>query len=43
MRLKETLRKAASLLVELPPEEPAAPPGTTASEVDALLADLERG
>jgi hypothetical protein len=43
MPLRETLRKAASLLVELPPEA-AAPHGkATAAEVDALLAELESG
>jgi hypothetical protein len=41
MGLKETLRKAAGLLVELPPEEAAAPVSATAGELDDLLAELE--
>ena len=40
MALRDTLRKAAGLLVELPPEEPAQAPATTAAEVDRLLAEL---
>src|ERR1051326_1635507 len=47
MALRDTLRKAASLLVELPPEESGsqAPgqPRTTASELDQLLAELDSG
>src|SRR4051812_38332735 len=40
MGLRETLRKAAGLLVELPPEaKPAG--GSSAGELDDLLADLE--
>ena len=49
MSLRDTLRKAAGLLVELPPEEPradASPDAGSAAEssdeMDALLADLER-
>lgn len=49
MSLRDTLRKAAGLLVELPPEEarptstPMAPGGEQSSDdLDALLADLER-
>jgi hypothetical protein len=42
MGIKETLRKAAGLLIELPPETPSVTPGTApAGELDALLADLE--
>jgi len=41
MGLKETLRKAAGLLVELPPEEPAAGGLSPSSELSDLLADLE--
>jgi hypothetical protein len=40
MGLKETLRKAAGLLVEMPPEEAAAPTAA-AGELDDLLAELE--
>jgi hypothetical protein len=41
--LRDTLRKAAGLLIELPPEEPAHPSPTTAAEVDRLLAELDSG
>jgi len=45
MGLRETLRKAAGLLVELPPEEPqgAATPsgGSPSGELDALLTELD--
>jgi hypothetical protein len=40
MALRDTLRKAASLLVELPPEDPAASGSTSAAELDQLLAEL---
>ena len=42
MALRDTLRKAASLLVELPPEEPDVAP-TSAAELDQLLAELDSG
>src|SRR5438552_18975154 len=41
MALRDTLRKAAGLLVELPPEEPTAQQPTSAAELDKLLAELE--
>jgi hypothetical protein len=43
MALRDTLRKAAGLLVELPPEEPSAKPSATAAELDELLAELDSG
>jgi hypothetical protein len=43
MALRDTLRKAAGLLVELPPEEPTNQQPTTAAEVDRLLAELDSG
>ena len=39
MGLQDTLRKAAGLLVELPPEEPK--PAATMADIDALFADAE--
>jgi len=41
MALRDTLRKAAGLLVELPPEEHTAASPTSAAELDKLLAELE--
>jgi hypothetical protein len=41
MPLRDTLRKAASLLVELPPEQAASGQPTSAAELDKLLAELE--
>jgi len=41
MPLRDTLRKAASLLVELPPEQAGSGPPPTAAELDKLLAELE--
>jgi hypothetical protein len=43
MALRDTLRKAAGLLVELPPEQTAPAQATTAAEVDRLLAELGSG
>lgn len=44
MALRDTLRKAAGLLVELPPGQSSHPPQpTTAAEVDRLLAELGSG
>jgi hypothetical protein len=43
MALRDALRKAAGLLVELPPERPAPPAKATAAEVNSLLAELESG
>jgi hypothetical protein len=40
MALRDTLRKAAGLLVELPPEQTGPAQATTAAEVDRLLAEL---
>ena len=51
MSLRHTLRKAAELLVELPPEEPEQPrqqpaatmePDAAAAAADKIWADLER-
>jgi hypothetical protein len=44
MRLRETLRKAAGLLVELPPDAEGAAgeePGAASAEIDRLFAELE--
>jgi hypothetical protein len=41
MSLRSTLRKAAGLLVELPPDPPGDAPPATAAELDQLLAELE--
>src|SRR5688500_10229679 len=49
MSLRDSLRKAASLIVELPPEQPRAPKAPVAeggisssdSNLEALLAELE--
>jgi hypothetical protein len=43
MALRDTLRKAAGLLVELPPEDPAGKPAATSAELDQLLAELDAG
>jgi hypothetical protein len=43
MPLRDTLRKAAGLLVELPPEPPSTAPKTTAAELDQLLQELDSG
>jgi hypothetical protein len=40
MSLRETLRKAASLLVEIPPDEAQVQPPPTGAELNALLAEL---
>jgi hypothetical protein len=41
MALRDTLRKAASLLVELPPEEHGIAPPPSPAELDKLLAELD--
>ena len=41
MRLHETLRKAAGLLVELPPETSPQPAGEAGGDLDKLLAELD--
>lgn len=43
MALRDTLRKAASLLVELPPEDSAPGSSASAAELDELLAELDSG
>ena len=43
MALRDTLRRAAGLLVELPPEEAASKPGASAAELEELLAELDSG
>jgi hypothetical protein len=41
MRLRETLRKAAGLLVELPPETETGPPGARDRDLNQILAELD--
>src|SRR5687768_8769626 len=43
MGLRDTLRKAASLLVEMPAEETPVHIETSAGELDQLLAELDKG